>query len=98
MDNKDKDKFDRITTRQLELAARLFNEDSQYLRLLKAYTMWASVNLCQKHYTHDSVFFIVDEGSIGFKTIKFYIDSNDYRVSGHVETLGEAYNEAIHTL
>lgn len=86
-----------VTQRQLELAEALYGDATTYARLLKAYTMWAFLNLCQKHYTHDSVFFIINEG-IGFKAVKFYNDSNDYRVSGHVETLSDAYNEAFHTL
>jgi hypothetical protein len=93
-----KDKFDQITSKQLELAASLYGEKTQYLRLFKAYNAWAAVNLCQKHSTHDSIFFIVDEGAFGFKTVKFYLDGEDYRVGGYNASLAEAYNEAIHVL
>ncbi len=86
-----------VTQKQLELAERLYGDHTLYDRLFKAYSMWNAAGLCQKHSTHDSVFFIIDEG-IGFKTIKFYNDSKDYRVSGYLETLAEAYNEAFHTL
>jgi len=67
------------------------------IRLIKAYSFWANIGHCQKHYTHDSVFFIVKDNN-SFQTIKFYNDSQDYRVSGLCETLSDAYNEAFHTL
>ena len=54
-----------VSQKQLELAQRLYGEHTEYARLLKAYELWAKVNLCQKHSTHDSVFFIINEG-IGF--------------------------------
>ena len=68
-----------------------------YTQLLQHYELWAKLNLAQKHSTHDSLFFIVKEDQ-GFKTVKFYNESNDFRTSGHLETLAEAYNEAFHTL
>lgn len=93
----DSNKFNQISIAQLELAERIYSDISLYRRLLKGYTMWYKMGLVQKHHTHDSVFFIVNEGS-GFKTVKFYNDSEDYRVSGYTQTLAEAYNEAFHTL
>lgn len=68
-----------------------------YTQLLQHYELWARLNLVQKHHTFDSTFYIIKEDK-GFKTVKFYNDSSDYRTSGYVETLSEAYNEAFHTL
>jgi hypothetical protein len=70
---------------------------TEYKRLLLFYNKRSAVNLCQKHSTHDSVFFIVKE-EFGYKIFKFYLDSEDYRVGSINETLSDAYNEAVHIL
>jgi len=71
---------------------------ANWLRLITQYERWYAWNLCTKHHTHNSVFFIVDEGNGKFRTYKFYNDGEDYRVGSEQDGLAEAYNEAIHTL
>ena len=68
-----------------------------YTQLLEFLKQASGNGTIQKHYTHDSVFFIIQENQ-GFKTVKFYNDSADFRISGFMETLSDAYNEAFHTL
>lgn len=87
-----------VLAKQLELAESLFGDSTKYARLLNRYETMYKVNLCTKHTTHDSVFYIIDEGKAGFKAIKFYNDTQDFRVGGFNASQAEAYNEAIHVL
>lgn len=86
-----------ISQVNIELSGNLYSDKTNYEKLFKAYSLWASMNLIQKHSTHDSIFFIFKETE-GFKVVKFYNGDIDYRVSGHLETLSEAYNEGCQGL
>jgi hypothetical protein len=68
---------------------------TNWFNLLSQYERWYAWGLCTKHHTHDSVFFIVDEGDGKYKAYKFYNGGEDYRVGGEQQGLAEAYNEAV---
>lgn len=81
--------------KQLALAEQLYGPDTNYTRLKDCYELFHKVNMCTKHTTHDSTFFIIDAGFSGFKVIKFYDGGVDYRNIGSFESLAEAYSMAI---
>lgn len=81
----------------LEKAGNLYSNKTAYDKLYNAYSFWAKMNLIQKHSTHDSIFFIF-KAVEGFKIVKFYNDGIDYRISGYLETLSDAYNEAFQSI
>lgn len=87
-------KYAEIRARQLAWAERLYGEGTRYQYYLDHYTTWhkADPASVQKHYTLDSVFFISNEGAAGFRVLKFYNDTQDYRVSEGANTWAEAFS------
>lgn len=64
-----------------------------YTRLKEIYDIAYDIGMATKHSTHDSIFYIMKD-SIGFKVIKFYNDSSDYRTA-YFESPGVAYSMAL---
>ena len=67
-------------------------------RLRFQYERWWGMGLCMKFYTHDSVFFVVDEGGSKYKSYKFYNGGEDYRVGSEYDFPAEAHDDAIFNL
>lgn len=84
--------------RQLALVHELQAPKRNYRQLYNSYLWGYQQRLCTKHSTHDSIFFIMNLGLLGFQVVKFYNDCVDYRMGGYNSSLAEAYNEAIHVL
>jgi len=64
-----------------------------YQGLKDTYDLCHEIGIATKHSTHDSIFYIMED-SKGFKCIKFYNDSTDYRTA-YFESSGVAYSMAL---
>lgn len=87
-------KLNKIIETQLDLAKQLYSAENQAIKLKESYELLTNI-ICTKHTTYDSVFFISDDGALGFRAIKFYNDSSDYRVGSYHPSAAEAYSEAL---
>lgn len=63
-------------------------------KLLSNYESLYELGLCTKHYMHDSVLFINDEGVAGHQAVVFHNDGG-YRELGYYPTPSEAYSSVI---
>lgn len=90
----DTDKLQAIVERQIYLAKELHTGANLTAQLKANYERVLS-DTCTKHSTHDSTFYIQDCGAFGFRAIKFYNNTTDYRVGGFHNSMSEAYSDAI---
>lgn len=81
----------------LNKATRIYLFGSKSCKLMNAYAMWVKLGLALNFKQLGSTFFIIREIK-GYKTVKFYLDSHEYRVSGYCETLSDAYNQGVSVL
>ncbi len=68
--------------------------DSSYTELKDKYDKLHSLRSCTKHFTYDSVFYIIPEKE-AFRVIRFYDGGMDYRDLGTYDSPGVAYSEVM---
>lgn len=83
-----------INQLQNQLAQELYTGAGYVRKLKEYYDRLLGIN-CTRHYTYDSTFYICDDGALGFRAIKFYNDSTDYRIGAYQPGAAEAYTDAL---
>lgn len=66
----------------------------QTASLKKAYDKQVGLT-ATKHHTHDSTFYICRDLFLGYRTVKFFNDSTDYRIGAYHPSPSEAYSDAL---
>lgn len=64
------------------------------VRLKRSYDRMVG-KIATKHYTHDATFYIVSDKILGYRAVKFFNDSSDYRVGAYHPSPSEAYSDAL---